>query len=268
MGGGLAGAVHAVEGRRARRGDRLDSRHRQPGGEHDRGRRGPGASILAIAIPAAGDRAAGRVPPGWPSGCSGGAAGGPLHHPDPYPRRNGPQGGQGRSRPAGCAARPRSGTLAGGTTARNYATKAANLTRVEGRPPRRGRAAPDGGGRADRGHARLDEGRRDEGRPGGLVHRHRRLPARVPGAPPGRSSPSCATRRPRVAFEEMRKVIEARPRRAARGRLRRVRGGGAGRGLDRPGLPRQAARRPAGGGQGAVPGRGRGGPRPTSRTWG
>src|SRR5215210_2655176 len=65
--------------------------------------------------------------------------------------------------------------------------------RDEGRQPdsrRRGAPggrleAPDGGGGADLRRARPDEGRGDEGRPGGVVHRHGRVPARVPGAHPG-----------------------------------------------------------------------------------
>ena len=93
------------------------------------------------------------------------------------------------------------GRLAGGQTARGYATKAANLTRGRGGSPRRRGAPPDGGGRADLRRARPDEGRRDEGRPGGLVHRHGRLPARVPGAHPGEARRAARLRAARVVQE-------------------------------------------------------------------
>ena len=146
------------------------------------------------------------------------------------------------------------GRLAGGQTARGYATKAANLTRSEE-------------GRRDAAERRQmeaaeqifdvlgpDEGRGDEGRPGGLVHRHRRVPARVPGAHPGQAG-RAARRRAARAVRAHAQGDRGRPRRAARRRVRRVRRGGGGRGLDRPGLPRPAARRPRRGGQGPVPGR-------------
>src|SRR5215217_9499611 len=70
-----------------------------------------------------------------------------------------------------------------------------------GGPPRRRGAPPDGGGRADLRRAGPDEGRCDEGRPGGLVHRHRRVPAGVPGAHPGEARRT-ARRRPARAVQE------------------------------------------------------------------
>ena len=133
--------------------------------------------------------------------------------------------------------------LAGGQTARNYATRAANLTRDEDGPPRGGHQAPGRGGRADPRGAGQHEGRGDEGGPGGLVHRHRRLPGGVPGADPGQ-----AGRAARLGAQGLLQGHEegdrVRAGREARRRLRRVRRGRAGRRVDRPGLQGQAARRP------------------------
>ena len=129
-----------------------------------------------------------------------------------------------------------------------------------GGAPRRRGAPPDGGGRADLRGARPDEGRGDEGRPGGLVHRHRRLPARVPGAHPGEAR-RAARRGAARAVRAHAQGHRGRPGREARRRVRRVRRGGRGGRLDRPGLPRAPARRTRRGGQGAVPGRGPGGAR-------
>ena len=73
---------------------------------------------------------------------------------------------------------------------------------------------------------------------------------------------------PNVRFADMRKVIEAELGGAGRRGLRDVRRG-AGRGrVDRPGLPRHAARRARGRGQGPVPGRRRRRSGPTCRTSG
>ena len=78
---------------------------------------------------------------------------------------------------------------------------------------------------------------------------------------------------PRVSFEQMRKVIESDLERPLEDVVRGVRARGVRRRLDRPGLPRAAARRPAGRGQGAVPGdrqrraRGRAEPRPAAARW-
>ena len=59
---------------------------------------------------------------------------------------------------------------------------------------------------------------------------------------------------PTVAVQGHEEGHRAGPRREARRRLRRLRRGGDRRRLDRPGLPRDAARRPRRRGQGAVPG--------------
>jgi len=59
---------------------------------------------------------------------------------------------------------------------------------------------------------------------------------------------------PQAPFKEMRKVIESDLRRAPDGRVRRVRGRAARGRLDRPGLSRAPTRRPAGRGEGSVPG--------------
>ena len=152
------------------------------------------------------------------------------------------------------------GKLAGGQTARGYATKAANLTRSEQARRDARCAAPDAGRGADLRRARPDEGRGDEGRPGGVVHRHRRVPAGVPGAHPGQAR-RAARRGPARPLQAHAQGDRGRPRRAARRRLRRVRRGGRGGRLDRPGLSRAPARRARGGGQGPVPGRRAGGPR-------
>ena len=88
----------------------------------------------------------------------------------------------------------RIGGLAGGTAARSYAARAADLTRSEEKRQAGRRAASGADGRAHPRRARPDEGRRDEDRPGGLVRRLGR--AAAGGSPRGsrRSSPSCATR--------------------------------------------------------------------------
>ena len=65
---------------------------------------------------------------------------------------------------------------------------------------------------------------------------------------------------PKVRFSDMRKVIESELEAPLERDLRALRRGAGRRGLDRPGLPRAAAGRPRGGGQGPVPGRRPGGP--------
>ena len=93
--------------------------------------------------------------------------------------------------------------------------------------------------------ARRDEGRRDEDRPDGLLHRHRLPAPRVPRDLPGRSSLSCAPTRPRCRGRRSQRCS----RRSTTSRPERVfavdRAGGVRGGLDRPGPPRDAARRHA-----------------------
>ena len=85
-------------------------------------------------------------------------------------------------------------------TARSYATKAANLTRVEGGPQVGRRAPPARDRRADLRGAREHEGRRDEGRAGGVVRGHGRVPAGDAGAHPGEAR-GAARRRPAGALQ-------------------------------------------------------------------
>ena len=154
------------------------------------------------------------------------------------------------------------GRLAGGQAARGYATKAANLTRGE-----EGRRAA-----AERRQMEAAEQIFDVlGQMKGAAMKVGQVASFIDtGAfPPEfqeRIQAKLAELRdaaPRVPFERMRKVIEDDLGERLERRLRRVRrGGGRGR-LDRPGLPRAAARRPRRGGEGAVPGRR---PRPCGRT--
>ena len=86
------------------------------------------------------------------------------------------------------------------------------------------------------------------------------LPARGPGAHPGEARGAAGLGAAGLLRGDA-QGDGARPRGAAGGVLRRVRRRGRRRRLDRPGLPRAAARRPARRGQGPVPGRRRRGPR-------
>ena len=153
------------------------------------------------------------------------------------------------------------GRLAAGQAVRQAGTRAANVTRSKEDAPGRARTPPPRGRRADRHRARDDEGRGDEARPGAVLPRRR---ARAGGAPrgvPGASSRSCATRRRRSRFKDMRKVIEEELDDKLGEIFADVRRGADRRRLDRAGLPRDAARRPRRGGQGPVPGRRRRGAR-------
>ena len=135
------------------------------------------------------------------------------------------------------------GRLAGGQTARSYATKAANLARSRGRPPR----APPSVARS-RPRTRSS---RCSGQMKGAAMKVGQVASFIDtGAFPPEFQEHIQAKlaelrdsAPRVPFEKMREVVERRPRRAARRVLRRVRRRGRGRRLDRPGLPRPAARR-------------------------
>ena len=146
------------------------------------------------------------------------------------------------------------GSLAAGQAVRQAGTRAANVDALQRRRAGRARTPPPRGGRADRHRARDDEGRGDEARAGAVVPRRR---ARAGGA--SRGVPGEARRAARRGaegrFKDMRKVIEAGARRPARRAVRDVRPGADRRRLDRPGLPRDAARRARRRGQGPVPGR-------------
>ena len=116
------------------------------------------------------------------------------------------------------------------------------------------RAAPPGNGDEDGRRAGPDEGRGDEARPVRLLHRHRIPAARVRRDLPG-AAREAAHRRAVDALGEGRQGARGGVRgRAALGALRRLRGGGVRRRLDRPGAPRRAARRAPGRGQDPVPG--------------
>ena len=152
------------------------------------------------------------------------------------------------------------GRLAGGQTARGYATKAANLTRDE--EARRDAAARRQMQAAEQIFDVLGQMK------GAAMKVGQVASFMDTGAfPPEfqeRIQAKLAELRdaaPRVSFKDMRKVIEARPRRATRRRLHRVRRGGRRGGVDRPGLSRAAGRRTRGRRQGPVSGRRPGGPR-------
>ena len=152
------------------------------------------------------------------------------------------------------------GKLAGGQTARGYATKAANVTRGE-----EARAEAAGRRQMEAAEQIFDV----LGQMKGAAMKVGQVASFIDtGAfPPEfqeRIQAKLAELRdaaPRVSFDRMRKVIEDDLGESPRRRVRRVRGGRRGRRLDRAGLPRPAARRPRGGGEGAVPGRGAGGAR-------
>ena len=104
---------------------------------------------------------------------------------------------------------------------------------------------------------RRDEGCGDEARPARVVRRHRVPAARVRGALPG-GAREAAHLGPADAVEQGLRGARRGVRRAGLRALRRVRGGGVRRGLDRPGAPGDAARRTRGRGQDPVSGRRRG----------
>ena len=157
-----------------------------------------------------------------------------------------------RSPPDGCAAPPAS---AGSRAAPPRApTRLAPPTSPARRRSAGGRGAapgPDGGAHPRR--AGADEGRRDEDRSGRLVRRLRRAAARGPPAPGGEARRAARLRAAGVLRGDA-PGARARPRRAARGRVRRVRAGGVRGRLDRPGVPRAPARRAPRGGEDPVPG--------------
>ncbi|CAA9460985.1 MAG: ABC1 family protein, partial [uncultured Solirubrobacteraceae bacterium] len=131
---------------------------------------------------------------------------------------------------------------------------------IRGGPAGGARAPPPRGGRADRRRAGDDEGRGDEARAGHVLPRRR---PRARGAPRGvpAQARGAARRGTQGALRRHAQGDRVRARRPAGGDLRRVRSRADRRGLDRPGLSRPPAPagrrddRPAGGGQGPVPGR-------------
>ena len=141
------------------------------------------------------------------------------------------------------------------------------LRRHQGRQRRALEGAARGGARSDapRGRradgedARDDEGRRDEDRPARLVHRHRVPAARVRRALPG-GALEAALPGAADAVEEGEERARGGVGGSGRGAVRGLRARGRRRRVDRPGAPRRAARRPQGGGEDPVPGRGGGGP--------
>ena len=157
------------------------------------------------------------------------------------------------SRPRASPAPPRSAASPPARATRQLGTRAANVDARRGGPQARARAPPPRGGRADRHRARDDEGRGDEARPGAVASSTSAWCPRSTARSSSASSASCATRRPRSRFKDMRKVIESELGEPLDERLRRVRRGADRRRLDRPGLPRDAARRPRRRGQGPVP---------------
>ena len=147
----------------------------------------------------------------------------------------------------------RIGGLAGGTAARSYAARAADLTRSE---QKRQEAA-------ERRQVQMAERILDVlGQMKGAAMKIGQVASFVDSGalPPEvhrRLEEKLAELRdsaPRVRFDEMRKVLESDLERAARGRVRRVRDGGVRRRVDRPGVPRAAQGRPARGGEDPVPG--------------
>ena len=160
------------------------------------------------------------------------------------------------------------GRLAAGQAVRQVGTRAANLDALRRGGAEGARAPPARDRRADRRRAGDDEGRGDEARPGDVVPRRRPRPRGVPRGVPGASSPSCATRRRRSRFEDMKKVIEQELDEPLDEVFDDLRPGADRRRLDRPGLPGAPARRPRRRGQGPVPGRRRRRCGPTCRTSG
>ena len=150
------------------------------------------------------------------------------------------------------------GSVMGVQGARYAGTKAANVAPVRGEQPGAARAAPPRDRDEDGRRAGPDEGRGDEARPVRLLHRHRVHPRGVPRDLPGAAG-EAAHRRAGDALGEGRQGARGGVRRrAALGAVRRHRAGGVRRRLDRPGAPRRAARRAAGGGEDPVPGDRRG----------
>ena len=158
------------------------------------------------------------------------------------------------------------GRLAGGQTARGYATKAANLTRSEqGRQDAAARRQMEAAEQIFEVLGQMKGAAMKVGQVASFIDT-----GAFPPEFQERIQAKLAELRdaaPRVAFKSMRKVIEDDLGERLGDAVRRVRRPGRGGRLDRSGLPRPAARRPRGGGQGAVPRASRRRCAPTSRTW-